>query len=237
MAATATEQTGTHKEYAHPEKLVSTDWVAEHLGEDSVVIVECDEDVLLYETGHIPGAVKLDWHTELNDSVTRDYIDGEGFARVMSQKGISREHTLILYGDKSNWWAAYALWVCELFGHPDVRLMDGGRSKWEAEGREMLREVPERSVTNYPVVDRDDTHSRAFLPEVLEHLGKPLVDVRSPDEYTGKRTHMPNYPEEGALRGGHIPTAVSVPWARAANDDGTFLLSTTTNSVSNQETR
>ncbi|MFB9775971.1 sulfurtransferase [Brevibacterium otitidis] len=209
-------------DYAHGEKLVSTAWVAEHLGDDGLVIVESDEDVLLYETGHIPGAVKVDWHTELNDPVTRDYLDGEGFAALMSKKGISREDTVVIYGDKSNWWAAYALWVFELFGHPDVRLMDGGRAAWIASGGEMTTDAPKRETTDYPVVDRVDDASRAFMTDVLDHLGKPLIDVRSPEEYTGARTHMPDYPEEGALRGGHIPTAASVPWARAANDDGTF---------------
>ena len=209
-------------DYAHGEKLVSTAWVAEHLGDDGLVIVESDEDVLLYETGHIPGAVKVDWHTELNDPVTRDYLDGEGFAALMSKKGISREDTVVIYGDKSNWWAAYALWVFELFGHRDVRLMDGGRAAWIASGGEMTTDAPKRETTEYPVVDRVDAGSRAFMTDVLDHLGKPLIDVRSPEEYTGARTHMPDYPEEGALRGGHIPTAASVPWARAANDDGTF---------------
>jgi thiosulfate/3-mercaptopyruvate sulfurtransferase len=221
---TAPTDTSTAKfaAYADPERLVSTQWVADNRDADGVVIVETDEDVLLYETGHIPGAVKIDWHTELNDPVTRDYVDGSGFAELMSAKGIRREDTVIIYGDKSNWWAAYALWVFALFGHEDVRLMDGGRAKWLEEGRETTTEAPTRERTEYPVVDRRDAEIRAFLPEVLDHLGKPLIDVRSPEEYTGQRTHMPAYPEEGALRGGHIPTAHSVPWARAANEDGTF---------------
>lgn len=210
-------------DYAHPEALVSTAWVAENLNTPGVVIVESDEDVLLYETGHIPGAVKIDWHTELNDQVVRDYVQGPEFAEMMSAKGISRDDTIVVYGDKSNWWAAYAMWVFKLFGHEDVRLMDGGRAKWEAEGREMTREKPQRERTDYPVVERNDAPIRALLPEVLEAIGQiPLIDVRSPQEYTGERTHMPDYPEEGALRGGHIPTAHSVPWATAANDDGTF---------------
>jgi thiosulfate/3-mercaptopyruvate sulfurtransferase len=211
------------QDYAHPERIVSTAWVADNLDTPGVVIVESDEDVLLYESGHIPGAVKIDWHTELNDPVTRDYVDGEGFAKLMSSKGISREDTLVVYGDKSNWWAAYAMWVFSLFGHEDVRLMDGGRQKWEAEGREYTREKPARPATEYPVVTRDDSQIRAFLPEVRDAIGSiPLIDVRSGEEYTGERTHMPAYPEEGALRGGHIPTAKSVPWAKAANEDGTF---------------
>ena len=210
-------------EYADGTRLVSTDWVAEHAGDPGLVIVESDEDVLLYETGHIPGAVKVDWHTELNDPVTRDYVDGEGFAALMSAKGISREDTIVVYGDKSNWWAAYALWVFTLFGHEDVRLMDGGRAKWQAEGREMTTEKPKPAPTGYPVVERDDSVIRAFLPEVRDSLGDlPLIDVRSPEEYTGERTHMPAYPEEGALRGGHIPGAKSMPWGKAANEDGTF---------------
>lgn len=210
-------------DYAHPEALVSTAWVAENLNTPGVVIVESDEDVLLYETGHIPGAVKIDWHTELNDQVVRDYVQGPEFAEMMSAKGISLDDTIVVYGDKSNWWAAYAMWVFKLFGHEDVRLMDGGRAKWEAEGREMTREKPQRERTDYPVVERNDAPIRALLPEVLEAIGQiPLIDVRSPQEYTGERTHMPDYPEEGALRGGHIPTAHSVPWATAANDDGTF---------------
>ena len=210
-------------EYADGTRLVSTDWVAEHAGDPGLVIVESDEDVLLYETGHIPGAVKVDWHTELNDPVTRDYVDGEGFAALMSAKGICREDTIVVYGDKSNWWAAYALWVFTLFGHEDVRLMDGGRAKWQAEGREMTTEKPKPAPTEYPVVERDDSVIRAFLPEVRDSLGElPLIDVRSPEEYTGERTHMPAYPEEGALRGGHIPGAKSMPWGKAANEDGTF---------------
>ena len=210
-------------QYAHPERLVTTQWLAENLGEPGVVVVESDEDVLLYETGHIPGAVKIDWHTDLNDPVTRDYLDGPGFAALMEAKGISRDTTVIIYGDKSNWWAAYALWVFTLFGHEDVRLLDGGRAKWIAEGREMTTEAPTPEPGSYPVVERHDEAIRAFREDVLAHLGKPMIDVRSAVEYTGERTHMPDYPEEGALRGGHIPGAESVPWARAAAEDGTFL--------------
>jgi len=211
-----------YAQYAHPERLVSTQWLAQNLGSEGLVVLESDEDILLYNTGHIPGALKIDWHTELNDEVTRDYLDGEQFAELMARKGITRESTVVLYGDKSNWWAAYALWVFTLFGHPDVRLLDGGRDKWIAEGRELDTEIPSPAATRYPVVEREDSAIRAYLPQVLEHLGKPLIDVRSAEEYTGERTHMPAYPEEGALRGGHIPTAASVPWARAAAPDGTF---------------
>jgi len=209
-------------EYADPTVLVSTEWLQQNLQAEGLVVVESDEDVLLYETGHIKGAVKIDWHTELNDPVTRDYQDGAGFAALMSAKGISRESTVVIYGDKSNWWAAYALWVFKLFGHADVRLLDGGREKWIAEGRELTRDEPVVSKTDYPVIERDDSTLRAFRDDVLNHFGNPLIDVRSTEEYTGERTHMPAYPEEGALRGGHIPTAKSVPWARAAGDLGVF---------------
>ena len=212
-----------YAKYAHPERLVSTEWVAANLDAENLVVLESDEDILLYSTGHIPGALKIDWHTELNDEVTRDYVDGEGFAKLMESKGISRDTTVVIYGDKSNWWAAYALWVFTLFGHEDVRLMDGGRDKWIAEGRELSTEKPQPAAgAQYPVVERKDEEIRAYLPQVLEHLGNPLIDVRSPEEYTGERTHMPAYPEEGALRGGHIPSAASVPWAKAAAEDGTF---------------
>ncbi|MBG6217643.1 thiosulfate/3-mercaptopyruvate sulfurtransferase [Arthrobacter sp. CAN_A6] len=208
--------------YAHPERLVSTQWLEQHLGAEGLVVLESDEDVLLYETGHIPGALKIDWHSELNDEVTRDYVDGAGFAALMSAKGISRGTTVVIYGDKSNWWAAYALWVFALFGHEDVRLLDGGRDKWIAEDRALTTDRPVASPTDYPVIERNDAPVRAFLGDVLDHFGSPLIDVRSPDEYTGVRTHMPAYPEEGAMRGGHIPTAASVPWGRAAAEDGTF---------------
>ena len=209
-------------EYAHPERLVTTDWLAERLGQPGLVVVESDEDVLLYETGHIPGAVKVDWHTDLNDPVVRDYIDGEQFAALLGSKGISRDTTVVIYGDKNNWWAAYALWVFTLFGHEDVRLLDGGRDLWIAEGRELTTDVPVVDPVDYPVVERDDSVVRAFKEDVLAHFGNPLIDVRSPEEYNGERTSAPAYPEEGALRAGHIPTAASVPWARAAATDGTF---------------
>jgi thiosulfate/3-mercaptopyruvate sulfurtransferase len=211
--------------YANPGMLVSTGWVAEHLDDPSIVVVESDEDVLLYDTGHVPGAVKVDWHMDLNDSLVRDYLDGSRFADLLSRKGISRDHTVVFYGDNYNWWAAYALWVFTLFGHPDVRLMDGGRQKWVAEGRPLTRETPERPTTDYPVIVRNDMAIRAFRQDVMEHLaeGKPLVDVRSPEEYSGELLHMPDYPQEGALRGGHIPGARNVPWKRAAADDATFL--------------
>ena len=178
--------------------------------------------MLLYDTGHIPGAVKLDWHTELNDPVTRDYVDGARFAEICAERGIGRDSTVVFYGDRNNWWATYALWVFSLFGHADVRILDGGRAKWVAEGREMTVEAPKPEPAEYPVVERDDSTIRAFKDDVIAHLGKPLVDVRSPGEYSGELLHMPDYPQEGAVRGGHIPGAASVPWARAAAEDATF---------------
>lgn len=220
--AIETDPSTDFADYAHPERLVSTAWLAEHLGEPGLVVVESDEDVLLYDTGHIPGSVKIDWHTDLNDPVVRDYVGGERFAELLGSKGIARDTTVVIYGDKNNWWAAYALWVFTLFGHEDVRLLDGGRDKWIAEGREVTRDVPVPAAVEYPVVERDDSRVRAFKEDVLAHLGQPLIDVRSPEEYSGERTEIPGYPTEGALRSGHIPSAASVPWARAAAPDATF---------------
>lgn len=211
--------------YAHPERLVTTEWLEAHLGEPGLVVAESDEDVLLYETGHIPGAVKIDWHLDLNDPLTRDYVDAQGFAALMSAKGITPDTTIVFYGDQNNWWAAYALWVTSLFGHADVRLLDGGRKKWVDEGRPMTTDVPSPAAADYPVTERDDSVIRAYREQVLAHIGNgKLVDVRSPGEFSGELLHMPEYPQEGALRGGHVPTAANVPWRRAANeDDGTFL--------------
>jgi thiosulfate/3-mercaptopyruvate sulfurtransferase len=212
--------------YAHPDRLVTTEWLASQLAANpsNLVVVESDEDVLLYDTGHIPGAIKVDWHTELNDQVTRDYLDGAAFAAMCAAKGITRDSTIVFYGDNFNWWAAYALWVFSLFGHADVRLLNGGRSKWVAEGRELTRDRPKPEPTTYPTVVRNDSQIRAYRDQVMAHIssGRPLVDVRSPGEYTGELLHMPDYPQEGALRGGHIPGAVNKPWKLAANDDGTF---------------
>jgi thiosulfate/3-mercaptopyruvate sulfurtransferase len=211
--------------YAHPEVLVETDWVAEHLNDPNVRIVESDEDILLYDQGHVPGAVKIDWVTDLNDPVVRDYLDRERFEKLLSAKGIGNDTTVIFYGDKHNWWATYAFWVFKLFGHKDARIMNGGRAKWIAEGRELSKEVPNYPPASYKAPERDDKTIRAFRDQVLEHIkksGVALVDVRSPQEFSGERTHMPEYPQEGTLRGGHIPTAVSIPWAQAVKEDSTF---------------
>ena len=224
MSSTAAEPAVAARGYAHPEVLVTTEWVAQHLNDPKVRIVESDEDVLLYEMGHIPGAVKIDWHTDLQDPLVRDYLSGEQFARLCSSRGIAEDTTVVFYGDKNNWWACYAFWVFKLFGHGDCRIMDGGRKKWEAEGRPLVREVPSYPPTQYPVRPRNDAAIRAFRQDVEAHIAarRPLVDVRSPAEYRGELVHMPDYPQEGALRAGHIPGARNVPWARAVNEDGTF---------------
>ncbi len=219
------EQDIEQKGYAHPEAVVSTAWVAEHLNDtENIRIVESDEDVLLYDIGHIRNSVKIDWVEDLNDPLVRDYLDPEHFARLMGEKGIGPETTVVFYGDKNNWWATYALWVFQLFGHENVVVMDGGRIKWEQEGREMTQEVPSFPSKDYPVPTRDDEKIRAFKEDVERHLEKqgPMIDVRSPGEYSGELLHMPDYPQEGALRGGHIPGAASVPWARAVREDGSF---------------
>jgi thiosulfate/3-mercaptopyruvate sulfurtransferase len=211
--------------YVNADVLVSTDWVAEHLNDPNIRIVESDEDTLLYGSGHIPGAVEVDWTRDLNDPVRRDYLTRDGFEKLMSRIGATPETTVVFYGDKNNWWATYAYWVFQLFGHTNAKVMDGGRLKWEKEGRELTRDAPSYPPTQYRANERDDAKIRAFRDQVLKHVesGKPLVDVRSPQEYSGERMHMPDYPNEGALRGGHIPGAKSVPWARAVNpDDGTF---------------
>jgi thiosulfate/3-mercaptopyruvate sulfurtransferase len=221
---TATDPNPKFSAYDNPAILVSTDWLAEHLDDPGIVIVESDEDVLLYETGHIPGAVKIDWHADLNDPIVRDYLDADAFASLMSSKGIAPDTTVVFYGDNFNWWASYALWVFSLFGHADVRLLDGGRQKWVAEGRDLTLDVPDLPATDYPVPTRDDAPIRAFIDDTIAHSTerKPLIDVRSPEEFSGERMHMPDYPNEGALRGGHVPGAANVPWKRAAADDGTF---------------
>ncbi|MEW5958030.1 MAG: sulfurtransferase [Chloroflexota bacterium] len=211
-------------EYARPEALVSTQWVADHLNDPTIRIVESNEDVLLYNTGHISGAVKIDWVSDLNDPLIRDYLDGERFAQLLSAKGIAPDTTVVFYGDKNNWWATYAFWVFQLFGHANARIMNGGRQKWVEEGRPLTKATPSYPATDYPAPERDDSRIRAFRDDVMKHLaaGGALVDVRSPGEYSGELLHMPDYPQEGALRGGHIPGAKNIPWAKAANEDGTF---------------
>jgi len=207
--------------YTRPEVLVSTEWVAAHLNDPAVRLVESNEDLLLYETGHIPGAVKLDWVTELNDQVERDYLQREAFQQLLRARGINQETTIVFYGDKNNWWATYAFWVFRLFGLERLRLLDGGRARWAEEGRELTTKVPQYPAGNIVVGERNDAGIRAFRDEVLAHVKRrgQLVDVRSPEEFRGERLHMPDYPNEGALRGGHIPGARSVPWARAVNPD------------------
>ena len=219
-----TDQDIAAKQYAHPEALVGTQWLAEHLDDPSVRILESDEDVLLYDMGHIPGALKIDWHEDLNDPLQRDYVSRAEFEALAQRLGIGDQTTVVFYGDKNNWWATYALWVFKLFGFENVRILDGGRSKWEAEGREMTTDVRAVQPSRYVAAERNDEPIRAFMSDVRKHVdakGK-LIDVRSPDEYTGKKLHMPDYPQEGAMRGGHIPGARSVPWARAAEADGSF---------------
>jgi thiosulfate/3-mercaptopyruvate sulfurtransferase len=211
--------------YANPDVLVSTEWVAAHLDDPGVRIVESDEDPLLYASGHLPGAVEVDWTRDLNDPLRRDYLGREGFEALMRRIGATADTTVVFYGDKNNWWACYAYWVFQLFGHRKAKVMDGGRIKWAKEGRPLVREAPDYPPSDYSAPERDDSTIRAFRDEVLEHQrsGRPLIDVRSPEEYRGERLHMPDYPNEGALRGGHIPGAANVPWAKAVDpEDGTF---------------
>ncbi len=212
------------KGYAFPDVLVSTQWVADHLSDPGIRIVESNEDILLYDLGHIPGAVQIDWQKDLNDALRRDYLTRADFETLMAINGIGNDTTVVFYGDKNNWWSTYAFWVFQLFGHSNARVMDGGRAKWEAEGRPMTKVEPAYPKTVYRAQSRADYKIRAYRDQVLAHVqaGLPLVDVRSPAEYSGELLHMPNYPQEGALRGGHIPGARNVPWARAANADGTF---------------
>ena len=212
------------KGYANPDVLVSTEWVAAHLNDGSIRLLESNEDVLLYDTGHIPGAQKIDWQEDLNDAVVRDYVGQQQFQTLMEKLGISNDTTIVFYGDKSNWWATYAFWVFQLFGHTNAKVMDGGRQKWTDEGRELSTDTPSYPAASYSAPARNDAAIRAMRDQVLDHQqsGLPLVDVRSPAEYSGELLHMADYPQEGSLRGGHIAGARNVPWARAANDDGTF---------------
>ena len=225
------------KGYAQPDALVSTEWVAAHLDDPSIRLVESNEDVLLYDVGHIPGAVKVDWQADLNDTTVRDYINQTQFAALMGRLGIANDTTVVFYGDKNNWWATYAYWVFQLFGHRNAKVMDGGRMKWVAEGRELTRELPTYPAALYTAQERNDSAIRAFRNEVLAHIAaaRPLVDVRSPGEYKGELLHMADYPQEGTLRGGHIPGAKSVPWARAANPDGTFKSAAELRAIYEQE--
>lgn len=202
--------------------LVPADWAEQNLDTDGVVFVEVDEDTTAYDAGHIPGAVRLDWKTELQDQVVRDFVDRSGFEKLLSDKGIGNDDTVILYGGNNNWFAAYAYWYFRLYGHRDVRLLDGGRKKWELDGRALTAEVPQRLATSYAASEQD-TSIRAFRDEVLAAIGaKNLVDVRSPDEFAGRLLAPAHLPQEQAQRAGHIPTALNVPWSKAANEDGTF---------------
>ena len=206
--------------------LVSADWAEKNLASDDpnnkVVFVEVDEDVSAYDTGHIPGAVKLDWKTELQDQVVRDFVSKEQLEKLLSAKGISRDDTVVLYGGNNNWFAAYAYWYFTLYGHPDVKLLDGGRKKWELDGRPLTTDATSRPAAQYQASDQD-TSIRAFRDEVLASIGeKNLIDVRSPDEFSGKLLAPAHLPQEQSQRGGHIPTALNVPWSKAANEDGTF---------------
>ena len=202
--------------------LVSADWAEENLNTPGVVFVEVDEDTAAYDGGHIEGAVKLDWKTELQDQVRRDFVSKEQFEALLSAKGIGNDDTVVLYGGNNNWFAAYAYWYFKLYGHDAVKLLDGGRKKWELDGRELSKEIPVRDKTSYQAKDQD-LAIRAFRDEVVEAIGKKnLVDVRSPDEFSGKLLAPAHLPQEQSQRGGHIPTALNVPWSKAANEDGTF---------------
>ncbi len=202
--------------------LVDTEWARAHLSDPKVVFEEVDEDVSAYDTGHLPGAVRLDWKSELQDPVVRDFVDRQHFEKLLSGKGIANDDTVVLYGGNNNWFAAYAYWYFTLYGHPDVRLLDGGRKKWELESGPLTTEVPHRPATTY-VAKEPRTDIRAFRDEVLASIGREnLIDVRSPDEYAGRLLAPAHLPQEQSQRAGHIPTAKNVPWARTANEDGTF---------------
>lgn len=202
--------------------LVDTDWVESNLDAPGLVLVEVDEDVSAYDKGHIRGAVKIDWQTELQDPVRRDFVDKTGFEQLLSAKGIANDDLVILYGGNNNWFAAYAYWYFKLYGHDKVKLLDGGRKKWELESRELVTDVPSRPATDYKAEDQD-LSIRAFRDEVVDAIGsKNLIDVRSPDEFSGKLLAPAHLPQEQSQRAGHVPTARSIPWSKAANDDGTF---------------
>jgi len=235
--AVAPDQNILKKGYAKPDVLVSTEWMAANLDNPKIRVIESDEDVLLFDLGHIPNAQKIDWHADLNDDTVRDYVDAKHFQELLRSKGIDDSTTVIFYGDKNNWWACYAFWVFQLFGFTNAKILDGGRVKWEQEKRPFTTTPGTFPRTNYTAPARDDEKIRAFRDQALAHskAGKPLVDVRSPDEYSGKKTHMPEYPQEGVLRGGHIPGAKSVPWARAANPDGSFKTADELRAIYEQE--
>jgi len=202
--------------------LVDPDWVESHLDDPKVVLVEVDEDVSAYDTGHIHGAVRLDWQSELQQPAVRDVVDKEDFEKLLSRKGIGNDHTVVLYGGNNNWFAAYAYWYFKLYGHDDVKLMDGGRKKWELDGRELVSDVADRPATTYTAREQDLT-IRAYRDEVIASIGsRNLVDVRSPDEFSGKLKAPAHLPQEQAQKAGHVPTAINIPWSKAANDDGTF---------------
>jgi len=202
--------------------LVTADWAEKNMDTDGVVFVEVDEDTTAYDAGHIPGAVKLNWKSELQDQVVRDFVDRGQFEKLLSDKGIGNDHTVVLYGGNNNWFAAYAYWYFKLYGHDDVKLIDGGRKKWELDGRALVKEAPQRQATSYTAKEQDAS-IRAFRNEVVDAIGrKNLVDVRSPDEFSGKILAPAHLPQEQAQRPGHIPTALNVPWSKAANEDGTF---------------
>jgi thiosulfate/3-mercaptopyruvate sulfurtransferase len=222
--AAVTDPAAASKGYAHPEVLVTADWVQSHLNDPSLRLLESNEDVLLFDVEHIPGAQKVDWHVDLNDATMRDYISREQFQALLRRLGIDESHTVVFYGDKNNWWATYAFWVFQLFGFTNAKILDGGRMKWEQEGRDMTTDVRTFPATKYVAPERSDAKIRAFIDDTKAHMkaGRPMIDVRSPQEFTGEKLHMPDYPQEGTLRGGHIPGARSVPWSRAANADGTF---------------
>jgi thiosulfate/3-mercaptopyruvate sulfurtransferase len=204
------------------DSLVTTEWAEQNLSTPGLVFVEVDEDTAAYDTGHLPGAVKINWKTELQDQVRRDFVDRAGLEKLLSAKGISNDDTVVLYGGNNNWFAAYAYWYFKLYGHQDVKLIDGGRKKWELDGRELVTDVPERVETTYTAKDQD-LSIRALRDEVIAAIGEQnLVDVRSPDEFSGKLFAPAHLPQEAAQRAGHIPTALNVPWSKAANEDGTF---------------
>jgi thiosulfate/3-mercaptopyruvate sulfurtransferase len=204
------------------EVLVDADWVAAHGTDENVVLVEVDEDTTAYDGGHIAGAIKLDWKKDLQDPVRRDFVNKEQFEKLLSERGISNDDTVVLYGGNNNWFAAYAYWYFKLYGHRDVRLLDGGRKKWELDARELSTEKVTRPATSYTAQDQD-LSIRAFRDEVIDAIGKKsLIDVRSPDEYAGRLLAPAHLPQEQSQRGGHVPTSVNVPWSKAANDDGTF---------------